>query len=210
MKKFVAGFVAAILLTSSFLFVYADDINQYVCTKVKYNILVDGEVYKDDKLPALVYEDNTYLPVRNFCNLLGADVEWNGELQQAEIKSYIKHKNNIPKSSNMTETNEYIFYTDKKYPSLQCINYNNRKYVTTESINMFLKEKDTKCTLLTEWLDKKYDSYTLSLIKFDKDNNSIYLLKDINNVIVSNQFLCIEYEYFIKSILSLTIYTLNK
>ncbi|QUH29634.1 stalk domain-containing protein [Vallitalea guaymasensis] len=85
MKKFVAGFVAAILLTSSFLFVYADDIKEYVCTKVKYDILVDGEVYMDDKLPALVYEGNTYLPVRNFCNLLGADVEWNAQLSRVEI-----------------------------------------------------------------------------------------------------------------------------
>ncbi|QUH29638.1 stalk domain-containing protein [Vallitalea guaymasensis] len=113
MKKFVAGFVAAILLTSSFLFVYADDIKEYVCTKVKYDILVDGEVYKDDNLPALVYEGNTYLPVRNFCNLLGADVEWNDELQQAEISTV----SNIQNYSDQTSQTEKFVYlkSDESY-----------------------------------------------------------------------------------------------
>ncbi|QUH29637.1 stalk domain-containing protein [Vallitalea guaymasensis] len=135
MKKFVAGFVAAILLTSSFLFVYADDIKEYVCTKVKYDILVDGEVYKDDNLPALVYEGNTYLPVRNFCNLLGADVEWNDELCRAELRT---------SNYDINETQKYTFST---YKGKTAITYNNNTYLPIiYFINLGVKNKPIENT----------------------------------------------------------------
>ncbi len=96
--KFILIGVIIGLMASS-LSVYADEITEYVLTKINYTILVNNEEYQNDELPILNYQGQTYIPLRSIGLLLDAKVDWNSELRQVElINNSIYHKGdyNIP------------------------------------------------------------------------------------------------------------------
>lgn len=79
MKKFVIGAVTGVLLTSTIALAAS-----YVAEPASFKVLVNGEEFNSDP-PALVVEGRTYLPLRAIGDALGVPVEWNAELNQAEV-----------------------------------------------------------------------------------------------------------------------------
>ena len=80
MKKFISGFLIGAMLFS----VIGAAAVTYVAYPAGFKVLVNGEEFKSDP-PAVVIEGSTYLPLRAMGNALGVPVNWNSELQQAEV-----------------------------------------------------------------------------------------------------------------------------
>lgn len=104
-KGFISGFlVACLLFTVSF--TASASIREFVLKQVDYPIVVNGVEYKDENLPVLSYQGNTYVPLRGFCNMVGKSIIWNSELSQVELgvteiipKIPIEPLNNITKDN---------------------------------------------------------------------------------------------------------------
>lgn len=84
MKKFILGVATGLML--SLAIPAGAEIAEYILVKVKYPIIVNDAMYLDEKLPVLNYQGSTYVPLRNMGDLLGADVQWNSDKKQVEIK----------------------------------------------------------------------------------------------------------------------------
>lgn len=80
MKKFILGFVAGALIFGA-IGVFAAS---YVADVADFKVLVNGKEFISDP-PALVVEGRTFLPLRAIGDALGVPVNWNEELQQAEV-----------------------------------------------------------------------------------------------------------------------------
>ncbi|QGQ93797.1 hypothetical protein EHS13_02190 [Paenibacillus psychroresistens] len=84
MKKVVIAFILGCALTAS-TNVFAKDIKEYVLTQIGYPIMVNGQEFKSDSLPALNYQGTTYLPLKSISDVLNVKVEWNKDLKQVEV-----------------------------------------------------------------------------------------------------------------------------
>ncbi|WP_187273919.1 stalk domain-containing protein [Paenibacillus sp. N3.4] len=115
LKKFVSGLVIGIAITSA-TSAYAEQIKDYVLTKIEYPIFVNGSELKSDELPALNYQGNTYLPLKAVGNALGTKVNWNQQLGRVEIGDSPDVK---PKIGVYTPYNQYV----------QVININGKNYI---------------------------------------------------------------------------------
>ena len=80
MKKFLIGFVTGAIVFSA-VGVFAVN---YIAEPATFKILVNGKEFNSDP-PALVVEGRTYLPLRAMGDAIGVPVEWNAELNQAEV-----------------------------------------------------------------------------------------------------------------------------
>ncbi len=80
MKKFLSGFMAGALIFGTAGALAAT----YVATPASFPVLVNGKEFTSDP-PAMVIEDRTYLPLRAMGDALGVPVEWNAELNRAEV-----------------------------------------------------------------------------------------------------------------------------
>ena len=80
MKKFIAGFLSgAILFGTAGAFAVT-----YIAQPAGFKVLVNGKEFQSDP-PALEVEGRTYLPLRAMGEALGVPVNWNEELNQAEV-----------------------------------------------------------------------------------------------------------------------------
>lgn len=83
MKKFIMGFLTAALLFTALPIGAA--IEEYICYKADYKVMVMGTEYTNKDLPILNYKGNTYAPFRSILEAAGLNVNWNAELGQAEV-----------------------------------------------------------------------------------------------------------------------------
>lgn len=81
MKKCIISFIAGLVTASTIAFAAS-----YVAEPADFKVLVNGKEFASDP-PALVVNGSTYLPLRAMGNALGVPVNWNDELQQAEVGS---------------------------------------------------------------------------------------------------------------------------
>jgi hypothetical protein len=79
MRKFISGTIVGALLASTVAFAAS-----YVAEPATFKVMVNGKEFNSDP-PALVVENRTYLPLRAMGDALGVPVEWNAELNQAEV-----------------------------------------------------------------------------------------------------------------------------
>ena len=79
MKKFISGALTGAVLTSTIAFAAS-----YVAQDATFKVFVNGKEFTSDP-PALVVEGRTYLPLRAIGDALGVPVNWNAELNQAEV-----------------------------------------------------------------------------------------------------------------------------
>lgn len=99
MKKFISGILTGILITSTIALAAS-----YIAEPASFKVLVNGIEFNSDP-PALVVEGRTYLPLRAIGDALGVPVEWNAELNQAEVGIVPSEKESEqPKKSD--DTNE--------------------------------------------------------------------------------------------------------
>ena len=79
MKKFIIGVVTGAVLAST-----AALAASYVAEPAPFKVIVNGKEFNSDP-PALVVEGRTYLPLRAIGDALSIPVEWNEDLNQAEV-----------------------------------------------------------------------------------------------------------------------------
>ncbi|PZE20467.1 stalk domain-containing protein [Paenibacillus xerothermodurans] len=88
MKKYLLGGAIAmaplLALASPTL---AATAKQYILSLASYKITVDGKEYKNNELPVLNYDGNTYVPLKSIGSLTGTDVKWNVTTNVVEITS---------------------------------------------------------------------------------------------------------------------------
>lgn len=77
-KKFISGVLSGAILSGTIAFA------AYTAEPASFKVLVNGEEFTSDP-PAMVINGSTYLPLRAMGNALGVNVNWNDELQQAEV-----------------------------------------------------------------------------------------------------------------------------
>lgn len=88
MKKFITGVITGAILTSTIALAVS-----YVAEPASFKVLVNGKEFTSDP-PAMVINDRTYLPLRAVGDALGVPVEWNEELRQAEVGTYVPASTN--------------------------------------------------------------------------------------------------------------------
>lgn len=79
MKKFIIGVVTGVALASTVAIAAS-----YVAEPATFKVMVNGKEFNSDP-PVLVVEGRTYLPLRAMGDALGVPVEWNADLNQAEV-----------------------------------------------------------------------------------------------------------------------------
>lgn len=86
-----------------------------------FKLIVDGKTAQLDN-PILVYNDTSYLPIREISGLLGADVSWNNSSYTAYINSRYQGQPAVPEeSSDFAEI-------EMKNPSPMLMKYLGREY----------------------------------------------------------------------------------
>lgn len=103
-KQFIIGFIVGAMLFS--IIPASAAIEEYICYKADYKVMINGEEYISPDLPVLNYKGNTYAPFRSILEAAGLNVNWNTELNQAEVTSS-KEVNAISPSSKI----EYDYNT---------------------------------------------------------------------------------------------------
>lgn len=83
MKKFILGFLTAALLFTAIPVGAA--IEEYICYRADYKLVINGQEYNDPDLPLLNYKGYTVASVRKLFEAAGLNVNWNAELGQAEV-----------------------------------------------------------------------------------------------------------------------------
>ena len=94
MKKFIIGF-----LIGAMIFGTAGYAVTYVAQPATFKVMINGKEFVSDP-PALVVEGRTYLPLRAMGDALGVPVEWNTELNQAEV--------GITSNVDLSEVDNYV------------------------------------------------------------------------------------------------------
>jgi hypothetical protein len=133
MKSLFVGLIIGIILTASMSTVFASTKN-YVLLQTKYNIIINGKDYKDDKLPILTYNGNTYAPMRSMLTAAGLNVNFNSETKVVSITGNNVNTNvtNINTNSGSNNMEERITYTPD---GLVVLYYNNIAYISIGAID---------------------------------------------------------------------------
>lgn len=104
MKKFFLGLLIGIFVTA--VIPVGAAVEEYICKKAQYKVMIDGKEYSNDEQPILNYNGRTYFP-RAFLEELGFVIKWNGELGQAEFYTP-EHYNNMVEDNSMVQTTEDV------------------------------------------------------------------------------------------------------
>ncbi len=188
-KNITLGIIIGLSIASTHTF--AQDIKEYILSKVKYPIIVNGVEYVNDELPILNWNGNTYVPLRAVGDILDAKVEWNDELKRVEIGEFIildgkaKLKDFLEKPidyDNLTIENngKIIFVNNEKYYESNYAdmilykkgNYSGWKMETSQYDYIILKDS------LTGLYDTEH-SYTIPNEELVFYQNSSYLPSNI-------------------------------
>lgn len=84
-KQLIIGFILGALVFS--VVPVGAAIEEFICYKADYKVVIKGVEYNDSDLPILNYKGNTYAPFRSMLKKAGLNVTWNAELGQAEVTS---------------------------------------------------------------------------------------------------------------------------
>ena len=195
-KTFIMGLLLGILITS--ILPVSAAIEEYVCKRPQYKILVNGEEYSNPKQPVLNYNGTTYFP-RAFLESLGFTFEWNGELGQAKVITPLKN-DTIKEEGEVNET-MYEEYCDRSEGS---VIIKGKKYFRTADFTALYWDTDH-----TFWYNSEDD--TLQLVKCNEHLPGIEPEIIINKIPITRfpemprikNLAYLEWEYFVNTILPL-------
>ncbi len=115
MKKYLAGFVAGVIVSVSTVGVYATA-QSYTLNKFETPIYINSVKYPTDALPVLSLNinggENTYVPLRNFSEMMGADVSYNQAEGRIDIKGSTSTSSNVATGSTDATTNATVDTTE--------------------------------------------------------------------------------------------------
>ncbi len=133
MKKFLSGTILGFTLAISSLSIYAT-VQEYTLTKYDTPIYIDGVKYPTDALPVLSLDanggGNTYIPLRNFSEMTGYKVDYDGANNVINItKGNLIVDSGVNNNSNAND--EPVAYTEN---GIDFIEVNGVKYIKLHSI----------------------------------------------------------------------------
>ncbi|WP_113674086.1 stalk domain-containing protein [Vallitalea guaymasensis] len=200
LKPFILGFLVCFLLMN-FSNVKAA-IKEYILQEASYPITLNGETYESDKLPPLVWEGNTYVPLKAMGDLLGAEVDWNKELKRVEITTVTETADDSLLSKQVeaeavkaveNEDDGNKLYPDdsdqyKKYTEngVNYVEYKGKNYIDAQNVRSATINTNVK-------FDYDYDTKIISIK--NRTNNSILLS---NVPYIKFEIIYIDYTYYIE------------
>ncbi len=108
MKKYIAGFLAGVVASIGVVGVFGS-VQSYTLNKYDVPVYINGVKYPTDALPILSLEanggDNTYVPLRNFSEMLGLEVKFDKANNRIDIGSSEAVQNNNSGTSNANSNN---------------------------------------------------------------------------------------------------------
>jgi len=181
MKKFILGLILGMLIM--FVIPVNAAIEEYICYKADYKVLVYGIEYTNADLPILNYRGNTYAPFRSILETAGLNVDWNTGLRQAEVT----------KGDNTMDIIQ--IRNSKTLDGLKTVEIDGIKCIALSSICDKYRE-------YTYGLSKNRTNDTLLLVLvYDKDRTKIFL-DNIPGIIYQGRS-CTTVEYYESTILPL-------
>lgn len=91
MKKIFLILIISCLLVSSSV-IASNTIKEYLAKENDCTIEINGEI-QDFELPVVLINDSTYIPIRQFCNNFGYEVDWIENENKIEISTLKKESN---------------------------------------------------------------------------------------------------------------------
>jgi hypothetical protein len=82
-KQLILGIIIGVMIAS--VVPVGAAIQEYICHKVDYKVVVNGVEYVNEELPGLNYKGSTYAPFRSILEAAGLVVNWNAEYRVAEV-----------------------------------------------------------------------------------------------------------------------------
>lgn len=145
MKKIIFGFIIGSLLFSAMPIKAA--VEEYILYRADYKVMVNGAEYSDVESPILNYKGTTYVPMRAVGDLFEANVSWNAELGQAEIKSLSTTQAVV--QTNNIHSDDVTFTTYKqpylgRHMEVEAVVYNGNTYVNTAYFPIRIKRTEDK------------------------------------------------------------------
>jgi hypothetical protein len=104
LQGFIIGFFVCALMIGVMPIKAA--IEEYICYKADYKVVVNGAEYANPDLPILNYKGNTYAPFASILKTAGLNVTWNADLKQAEVTTPITQEE-LTMSESTTPLAEY-------------------------------------------------------------------------------------------------------
>ena len=167
MKKFILGFIVSALLFT--VIPVGAAIQEYICYKADYKVLINGEEYSHPDLPILNYKGNTYAPFRSVLEAAGLVVDWDGELRQASVITPEQNNTDEKEENNMSAPsipNETLTHTPDNLPLYELMgNY----YVSIRDFNDKYREQGYYMSIMD---GRSLETCLFELI-FDDDGNFI-------------------------------------
>ena len=84
MKMSKKSFIILSLVIALIFGISAYAYNEIMANKVEFKIYINGQL-KEFSAPMVAYDGRTYLPIREFSEMLGFDVEWDGNDRSISI-----------------------------------------------------------------------------------------------------------------------------
>ncbi|MGF7059530.1 stalk domain-containing protein [Brassicibacter mesophilus] len=199
LKIFVCGFISAIIILNMPAVIAS--VEEYTLQRANFNIVIDGEEYKDDKLPILIKDGNTYIPLKKFCDISGMNIHWNSQLNQIEIN---RIGTEIGKINNEININNGIIDINLEELIGKKISVNDKELI-------FTKDKETSALFLdvdgTKYIQEAYVFQAIAshnkVYQFKRDEpiskefqfrNDLYLHEILNNQIVKQNIPTVIYQ----------------
>lgn len=211
MKKFVLGFIVGALLFTALPIGAA--IEEYICYKADYKVMVNGVEYISEDLPILNYKGYTYAPFRSILEAAGLNVNWNAELRQAEVtlpevkedvsmnESVPLNKYGLPDFRNVAEKDRPAIETDG---SVKYFTHNDIKYVKVS--NRIVPESSLYFFRpLPDTLENGELYYVVQLLKGSRDGTGpVIVIEEIPYALhsdIDNHY--VPYDYYLNTLLPL-------
>lgn len=140
MKRFISGVIVGGVLAGTIALAAS-----YVAEPASFKVMVNGKEFTSDP-PAMVINGSTYLPLRAMGEALNVPVEWNAELNQAEVGS----------SAPVVQENEYSRANPAPINTMQTY-VKNKKYSDSNYSAAIKVLEVTRGTEAYELLKSQYD-----------------------------------------------------
>ncbi|MFV0520254.1 MAG: stalk domain-containing protein [Lachnospirales bacterium] len=221
MKKNVASFLLGVMITTGVVNVMGA-VQTYTLNKYETPVYINNVKYPTDALPVLSLEanggDNTYVPLRNFAEMMGAEVNFDGAKNRIDItlnntnnnnnntNNSNNNNNNTNNSNNSTSTAQYDNYGKVKLNSLSktfdttykltVYTLDGVNYVESDDIEEYYFDEDYK-RANDDYDFTDYNFKTTSKIDLYDNRTAIY--SDIDAIESDDDYL-IEYDFFVNTI----------
>mgnify|MGYP005806392571 CR=1 FL=1 len=111
MRKYIMIFFSVCIVVLGSAVVFAFSASEFTAKEVDFKVIINGEEYEFTQ-PVVTIADSTYLPVREFCNIIGYDINWNEKERTVSMskKNVTLDDANLSREGILSNGRKYIFY----------------------------------------------------------------------------------------------------